>query len=67
VLGVPWNIRLRVGAAFAAAEIVMQVMGAAIGAGAGHVVGEIAAYSGFIILALIGSGSFVKASVKITV
>jgi hypothetical protein len=45
----------------------MQVMGAAIGAGAGHVVGEIAAYSGFIILALIGSGSFVKASVKITV
>jgi putative Mn2+ efflux pump MntP len=32
----------------------MQLMGAAIGAGTGHVVGEIAAYSGFIILALIG-------------
>ncbi|MDB5092046.1 MAG: mntP [Candidatus Eremiobacteraeota bacterium] len=54
VLGVPWHIRLRVGAAFAAAEIVMQILGAAIGTGAGDVVGEIAAYSGFVILALIG-------------
>lgn len=54
VLGVPWNVRLRVGAAFAAAEIVMQVVGAGIGAGAGHLAGEIAAYAGFAILALIG-------------
>ncbi len=54
VLGVPWNIRLRVGAAFAAAEIVMQVVGAGIGAGAGRVAGEIAAYAGFAILFLIG-------------
>jgi putative Mn2+ efflux pump MntP len=54
VLGVPWNIRLRVGASFALAEIVMQVLGAAIGAGVGHVAGEIAAYVGFVVLALIG-------------
>ncbi len=54
VLGVPWNVRFRVGAAFAAAEIVMQVLGAAIGAGAGRIAGEIAAYAGFAILALIG-------------
>ncbi len=54
VLGVPWNIRFRVGAAFAAAEIVMQVLGAAVGAGAGHVAGEVAAYAGFVVLALIG-------------
>jgi putative Mn2+ efflux pump MntP len=55
VLGVPWNVRFRVGAAFAAAEILMQVLGTVIGAGVGHVVGEIAAYVGFIILAFIGA------------
>jgi putative Mn2+ efflux pump MntP len=54
VLGVPWSVRFRVGAAFAAAEVVMQILGAAIGTGAGRIVGEIAAYSGFAILALIG-------------
>jgi putative Mn2+ efflux pump MntP len=54
VLGVPWNVRFRVGAAFAGAEIVMQVLGAAIGAGAGHVAGQVAAYLGFVVLALIG-------------
>jgi manganese efflux pump family protein len=54
VLGVPWNVRFRVGVAFAAAEIVMQLAGAAVGTGAGHLVGEVAAYCGFVILALIG-------------
>jgi putative Mn2+ efflux pump MntP len=54
VLGVPWNVRLRVGFAFAAAEILMQILGAAIGTGLGHVAGEVAAYCGFIILAFIG-------------
>lgn len=58
VLGIPWNLRFRVGAAFALAEIVMQVVGAAIGAGAGRLAGEIAAYSGFAILALIGAWMF---------
>jgi len=55
VLGVPWNVRLRVGAAFAGAEIVMQVLGAAIGAGAGRIAGELAAFAGFAVLALIGA------------
>jgi putative Mn2+ efflux pump MntP len=54
VLGVPWNVRLRVGAAFASAEILMQILGAGIGAGAGHLAGEIAAYVGFALLAFIG-------------
>jgi len=36
-------VRLRVGAAFAAAEIFMQVLGAAIGTGDGRMAGEIAA------------------------
>jgi putative Mn2+ efflux pump MntP len=54
ILGVPWNIRLRVGAAFAAAEILMQVLGTVIGASVGHVAGEIAAYVGYVILAFIG-------------
>lgn len=58
VLGVPWDIRLRVGAAFAAAEIVMQILGAAIGAEAGQVAGKIAAYAGFVVLALIGAWIF---------
>lgn len=54
VLGVPWPIRLRVGAAFATAEIFMQCLGALIGALAGHAAGDIAAYAGFIVLAFIG-------------
>lgn len=54
VLGVPWNVRFRVGATFAAAEIVMQVLGAAFGAMLGHVAGEVAAYAGFAVLAAIG-------------
>jgi putative Mn2+ efflux pump MntP len=54
VLGIPWSVRWRVGASFAAAEILMQVVGALIGAGVGRVAGEIAAYVGFTVLALIG-------------
>ena len=54
VTGVPWNARIRVGAAFAGAEISMQLLGLAIGTGAGHLVGELAAYTGFGLLALIG-------------
>ena len=54
VLGVPWKIRLRVGIAFAFAEIFMQCLGAFIGAIAGRAAGDIAAYAGFIMLAFIG-------------
>lgn len=58
VLGVPWNVRLRVGAAFASAEIAMQILGAAIGAGAGRIAGDVAAYVGFVLLAAIGGWIF---------
>jgi putative Mn2+ efflux pump MntP len=54
VLGVPWSVRLRVGASFAGAEIVMQVLGAVTGTGAGRVAGDLAADAGFVLLALIG-------------
>jgi len=45
---------LRLGLAFARAEITMQVSGYALGAGAGNVLGEIGAYAGFALLALVG-------------
>jgi len=48
------DARLRVGFAFAGSEIVMQAIGYELGAGAGHVLGEVAAYVGFALLALIG-------------
>jgi putative Mn2+ efflux pump MntP len=62
VMGVPWKARIRVGAAFASAEIAMLLTGVAIGAGAGRLIGDVAAYLGFALLALIGAlmlrGSF---------
>jgi manganese efflux pump family protein len=45
---------LRLGLAFASAEITMQVLGYGLGAGAGKVLGEIGAYAGFALLALVG-------------
>src|SRR5271166_6465819 len=49
-----WSARLRVGIAFASAEVLMQVVGYAIGTGAGRIVGTIADYLGFAILAVVG-------------
>jgi manganese efflux pump family protein len=46
--------RLRVGFAFAGSEIAMQVIGYELGAGAGHILGDVAAYVGFALLAFIG-------------
>ena len=60
VLGVAWSKRLQVGAAFSGAEIFMQLLGAAIGTGVGHLAGEIAAYAGFAVLGLIGVWIFVE-------
>jgi putative Mn2+ efflux pump MntP len=54
IAGVPWNVRVRVGAAFAGAEVGMQLVGIFIGTGAGRVAGDVAAYVGFGVLALIG-------------
>jgi len=60
VLGVAWSKRLQVGAAFSGAEIFMQMLGAAIGTGVGHLAGEIAAYAGFAVLGAIGVWIFVE-------
>lgn len=54
VMGIPWSARVRLGVSFAVAEVLMQVVGYAIGTGAGRVVGAIAPYVGFAILALVG-------------
>jgi putative Mn2+ efflux pump MntP len=46
---------IRLGVAFAGSEIAMQVVGYELGAGAGKLLGEIATYTGFFLLALIGA------------
>ena len=46
---------LRVGFAFAGAEIVMQAVGYELGAGAGQMLGRQAAFVGFVLLAIIGA------------
>ena len=50
-----WSVRLRLGAAFAAAEITMQVIGYGLGSGAGHLLGEVAEWIGLGLLALVGA------------
>jgi putative Mn2+ efflux pump MntP len=50
-----WNASLRVGVVFAGSEIVMQVIGYALGAGAGRMIGEVAAWVGLALLVLIGA------------
>lgn len=48
--------RVRIGAAFAAAEVIMTLIGVGIGAAIGHLLGPLAAYLGFV--ALIGVGVY---------
>lgn len=55
IKGPPWNVRLRLGAAFAAAELCMQVVGLLLGTGFGRIVGEIATWLGLLVLAGIGA------------
>ncbi len=50
-----WSTRIRLGAAFATAEITMQVIGYELGTGAGKLFGEIAEWLGFGLLALVGA------------
>jgi len=45
---------LRLGLAFATAEITMQAIGYELGAGAGQMLGHVATFAGFILLAIIG-------------
>jgi putative Mn2+ efflux pump MntP len=52
--GVSRAEKLRIGAAFAAAEVAMNLIGAAIGAVAGRAIGGVAAYIGFVALIFVG-------------
>ena len=49
------NARYRLGLAFASSEIIMQVVGYGLGTGAGRILGEVASYIGFVLLALVGA------------
>ena len=49
-----FNASLRLGLAFAGSEIAMQMIGYALGVGAGRVLGDVGAYIGFALLAFIG-------------
>ena len=50
-----WEASVKVGVVFAGSEIVMQVIGYALGAGAGRMIGEVAAWVGLALLILIGA------------
>jgi manganese efflux pump family protein len=54
VARLPFDASLRLGVAFAGSEIAMQVIGYALGTGAGRMLGDVAAYMGFALLAFIG-------------
>jgi manganese efflux pump family protein len=54
IMQVPWNLRIRLGLAFSGSEVLMQVVGYAIGTGAGRLIGTIADYVGFAVLAGVG-------------
>jgi len=53
---VPWQLKARIGVAFAAAEVVMNLIGAGLGKVAGALIGDAAGYLGF--AALIGVGTY---------
>jgi putative Mn2+ efflux pump MntP len=57
IMQIDWKARLRIGAAFSFAEVFMQIVGYAIGTGAGRIVGTIADYVGFAVL--LGVGIFI--------
>jgi len=62
IMRLPWRSRMRLGIAFSGAEVVMQVVGYAVGTGAGQIVGTIADYVGFAVLAAWVSSSFARAT-----
>lgn len=53
ISGIPWSSRVRLGLAFSAAEVTMQVVGFVLGSGF-QVVGDVAPYIGFGALAAVG-------------
>lgn len=50
----PWRQRIRLGLAFASAEILMQIVGLLLGTGLGRIAGAIAGWIGLLVLAGIG-------------
>jgi len=54
VARLPFDASVRLGLAFSGSEIAMQIIGYALGVGAGRVLGDVASYVGFALLALIG-------------
>jgi manganese efflux pump family protein len=58
VMRIGWPARIRLGFAFSIAEVVMQIAGYSIGTGAGRVVGAVAIYLGFAVLAVVGGFIF---------
>jgi YVTN family beta-propeller protein len=54
IKGPPWRHRIRLGLSFSAAEILMQIVGLALGTGFGRLVGTIAEWVGLATLAGIG-------------
>jgi manganese efflux pump family protein len=54
VARLPFDASLRLGAAFAASEIAMQLIGYLLGTGAGRMLGAVAGYISFALLAFIG-------------
>jgi manganese efflux pump family protein len=63
VMRMPWRGRLRLGVAFSVAEVAMQLLGYAIGTGAGRIAGVVAIYAGFAILATVGVYIFRESAV----
>ncbi|MFZ0363166.1 MAG: manganese efflux pump [Candidatus Cybelea sp.] len=49
-----WEARVRLGLAFSCAEVIMQLVGYGLGTGVGRIVGTIADYLGFVVLAGVG-------------
>jgi len=54
IRGVPASVKFRIGAAFATAEILMNLIGAGLGMAAGKLLGDTAGYIGFVALLALG-------------
>jgi manganese efflux pump family protein len=61
VRGAPPKVKVRIGIAFAAAEIIMNCIGAALGAVMGRLIGDVAGYIGFVALLLVGVYMIIEA------
>ncbi len=65
IMQIPWGARLRLGLGVSTAEVLMQLLGYLIGNGAGHIVGTLAVYVGFAVLAGVG-GFIVRDSYRVS-